>query len=222
MAGFTHKSFIWLVPVILSGQAALTFYAGSLETPPPPPLLWKIPREISAWTNYSEDPNDNTIQAVLGADRMLTRTYSQRPSGMPASLFIAWFQSQLGGRRQPHSPKVCLPGSGWVPQVTDEVEIRTDIGRRAVNRYIVVNSGQRAVVLYWYQTPRRTIAGELAAKFWLVVDAFRDHRTETALVRIVVWNLGRSDAATTDAAVDFAEGLHSVLGLLPRQVTPHR
>ena len=34
--------------------------------------------------------------------------------------------------------------------------------------------------------PQRVIASEYAAKFWLVADAIRYHRSDTALVKIVV------------------------------------
>jgi EpsI family protein len=70
-------------------------------------------------------------------------------------------------------------------------------------RYMVVKGGARSVVLYWYQTPRRTVAGEWAAKFWLVADAMRDKRTDTALVRVIVPS-EKGDQAALLAAAEFA------------------
>jgi hypothetical protein len=64
---------------------------------------------------------------------------------------VARVQSQRAGASQPHSPKVCLPAAGWTPAVTGEVTLDTAAGAITVNRYIVVNHGQRDVVLYWYQ-----------------------------------------------------------------------
>src|SRR5258708_5559161 len=123
------------------------------------------------------------VAGVLHADQLLSRSCLEPATNASAGLFVAWFQSQRGGASQPHSPKVCLPGSGWTPQVTGEVRVETSAGAIEVNRYIVVNGQQRAIVLYWYQTPRRVIAGEWAAKFCLVADAVRDPRTDVALVR---------------------------------------
>ena len=80
-----------------------------------------------------------------------------------------------------------------------------------VNRYLVANASDRAVVLYWYQTPRRVIAGEWAAKFWLVLDAVRDKRTDTALVRLVVWSTYAGDETATSTASAFARSLYPVL-----------
>jgi len=69
----------------------------------------------------------------------------------------------------------------------------------------------RAGILYWYQTSRPAIAGEWASRFWLVADALRDRRTDTALVRIVVESApGREEPATRTAA-DFARSLYPLL-----------
>jgi EpsI family protein len=101
--------------------------------------------------------------------------------------------------------------------VVDEVTVGTRGGAIRVNRYVVVKDTQRAVVLYWYQTPRRVIAGEWAAKFWLAADALRDKRTDTALVRVTTWPASGGDAAATAVATGFARDLYPALReYLPR------
>jgi len=80
-----------------------------------------------------------------------------------------------------------------------------------VNRYLVANGAQRAVVLYWYQTPRRVIAGEWAAKLWLVADTLRNKRTDTALVRVIAWPADGKDEAATAVAIRFARKLYPLL-----------
>ena len=87
-----------------------------------------------------------------------------------------------------------------------------------MNRYVVDKNTQSAVVLYWYQTPRRVVADEWAAKFWLAADALRDKRTDTALVRVTTWPATRGDdAAATSTAAEFARALYPALrNYLPR------
>jgi EpsI family protein len=80
-----------------------------------------------------------------------------------------------------------------------------------VNRYVVADRSERAVILYWYQSSRRAIAGEWASKFWLVADAFRDRRSDTALVRIVVESQPGGDDRATKTAADFARTVYPVL-----------
>lgn len=206
-----------LVPVFLAAQILLIHAVAGRERPPAPPPLSRFPVEFGRWKLIREDPVAADIARELGADALLSQTYVETPTGSLASLFVAWFQTQRGGVRQPHSPKVCLPASGWTPEVTDEVTLDTAAGAITVNRYLVANGAGRAVVLYWYQTPRRAIAGEWAAKLWLVADAWRDKRTDTALVRVIAWPAGGRDEAATTVAIGFARELYPLLReYLPR------
>ena len=40
--------------------------------------------------------------------------------------------------------------------------------------------------MYWYQSRQRVVASEYTAKFWVMADAIRLNRTDTALVRVVM------------------------------------
>jgi EpsI family protein len=61
--------------------------------------------------------------------------------------------------------------------------------------------------LYWYQSHSRVIASEYSAKFWLVADALRYNRSDTALVRISV-PVGRDGGdAATGLAARFAQAV---------------
>ena len=116
----------------------------------------------------------------------------------------------------PHSPKNCLPGAGWTQLSSDDSSI--DVGRPqpiVVNRYVVQHGDERSVVLYWYQSRERVVASEYTAKFWVMADAIRLNRTDTALVRVVVaMGSGDTDEATR-TAVNFVQSffgpLHQVL-----------
>lgn len=206
-----------IVPVFLFAQALLVQWAAGGERAPTPPALSSFPSAFGEWRQLREDPITADVAGELRADQLLSRTYVHTSAGSAANLFVAWFQSQRAGTSQPHSPKVCLPASGWTPAVTGEVTLDTAAGAITVNRYIVVNRGQRDVVLYWYQGPHRVTAGEWEAKLWLMADALRDKRTDTALVRIVVQSGDGGDQAATAAATGFAQSLYPLL----RENLPH-
>ena len=55
-----------------------------------------------------------------------------------------------------------------------------------VNRYVLAQGGQRALVYYWYQGRGRVAASEYQVKWELLRDAAFKARTEEAMVRIVV------------------------------------
>jgi EpsI family protein len=213
-----------LVPVFLLAQAALVHWASGRESVPAPLALGSFPSAFGRWRQLSEDPIAADVAGELRADQLLSRTSVDTSApqtsiqanlhattGPVVGLFVAWFQSQRAGTSQPHSPKVCLPASGWIPAVTGEVRLDTAAGAITVNRYIVVNHAQRDVVLYWYQGWRRVTAGEWAAKFWLVADALRDRRTDTALVRMAAQSSDGGDQAATAAAIGFSQSLYPLL-----------
>jgi EpsI family protein len=201
-----------LVPLFLASQALLVHWTATFERPPAKPDFSSFPVQIGTWDRIREEPIDAGTEAQLGADGFVSRTYGQQTGPEVANLLVAWFQSQRAGTSQPHSPQVCLPASGWVPEMNGTIDIATSAGAITINRYVIAKGAERAVVLYWYQTPRRVVAGEWAAKFWLMADALRDRRTDTSLVRVTTWVAKDSSVpAATKVASDFSERLYPLL-----------
>jgi EpsI family protein len=206
-----------LIPVFLASQALFVHWTGSVERPPAKPDLTNFAEQIGPWHRTGEFPIDDATQAQLGADRIINNTYMLLPSGEFANVFVAWFQSQRAGTSQPHSPQVCLPASGWVPESNGTIDIPTSAGTITANRYVISSGRERQVVLYWYQTPRRVVAGEWAAKFWLMIDALRDRRTDTSLVRVTTWVKDSDVSGATKEATEISQGLYPLL----REAFPH-
>lgn len=177
--------------------------------------LREFPAQLEGWQMISESEIEPEVQRVLRADDTLSRVYARAGSPSGVSLFVAFFRSQTTGVA-PHSPKNCLPGSGYAPLDSATVRIEMAPGRFVeVNRYIVARGASRSLVLYWYQTPARIVASEYAAKFWLVADSLRYRRSDTSLVRLVVPL--EEGANAEQEAVAFAQALLPRLsGFLPR------
>jgi EpsI family protein len=190
-------------------QGALIYSAVRPESIPAGRPLSQLPRTLGSWQFAQEGLIDADTQAVLKADDLLNRYYAKGSLG--ANLFVAAFRSQRNGKA-PHSPKNCLPGSGWTPLNSTVAEI--DVGRSApiqVNRYVVAHGDERSLVLYWYQSRDRAIASEYTAKFWVVADAVRLNRTDTALVRVVLPIVNRDEEAADRAANDFVRAFYATL-----------
>ena len=200
----------WVLAVVLAVQAAAYYaIASRREIIPAVAPLASFPTTLGDWVAREEFPLDKEVAAVLRADDTLNRAYINLRASAGASLFIAFFKTQRYGQ-SPHSPKNCLPGSGWQPAADRKLPVYVP-GYEApivVNEYVIARGENQSVVLYWYQTHRRVIASEFAAKFWLVADAIRDRRSDTALVRIVVPVVGGSVAPAEQAAVSFAQAVY--------------
>ena len=73
------------------------------------------------------------------------------------------------------------------------------------------------MVLYWYQSHGRVIAGEMEAKFYLIADSIRQHRSDTSLVRVVVPFPSNHQAEAEKAGVDFVKAIYpQLVSYLPR------
>ena len=169
--------------VLLAATALVLEARNSTEIIPERPPLSSFPRTLDGWNSNDLQITPDVLE-VLGPGDFLLRNYRD-PNGMgDLSLFIAYFPSQRAGDTI-HSPKNCLPGAGWAPVQADRVTL--DVAGHApfqANRYLIAKGDDRQLVLYWYWAHNRAVASEYAAKFYLVTDSIRMHRTDGSLVRL--------------------------------------
>lgn len=172
-----------LSAALLTGTALVLEARNGAEIIPPRPPLASFPRSLNGW-NSSDVPITQDVRDVLGQGDFLLRDYRDGRNGRDVSLFIAYFASQRAGDTI-HSPKNCLPGAGWAPIQTGRITIEA-AGHAPfqANRYLIAKSDERQLVLYWYWAHNRAVASEYAAKFYLVTDSIRMHRTDGSLVRL--------------------------------------
>ena len=198
-----------VLSLVLALQAVVLYAAfARKEVTPAIEPLGEFPKTSGAWSTVQEVPIEAEVQEVLKADDTLNRVYANRTAGVEANLFIAFFKTQRTGQ-SPHSPKNCLPGSGWEPVTTGLVTIPAS-GRSApivANRYVAAHGDEKAVVIYWYQSHDRIIASEYWAKFWLVMDSIRYHRSDTSLIKVVVPVVNNDADTATRIGIDFVETL---------------
>lgn len=206
-----RNKYAQILTLILVIQAVLFYSASHGEKTPLNQPLELFPTDLNGWQMIQQGVIEKEVQAVLRADDTLSRTYAG-PSRAAANLFVAYFKTQRTGQA-PHSPKNCLPGAGWTQAQTGYLDIVVP-GQQSpirINRYIVSKGDNKSVVLYWYQSRQRVIANEFAAKFWLVLDSIRYHRSDTALVRVVVPVDRNQDGPATQAGVEFVQVLFPAL-----------
>jgi EpsI family protein len=200
-----------VLALVLVLQAVLFYTASHGDSTPLILPLAAFPMNLGNWKLLQEGVVDKETQDVLKADDTLTREYSL-PDKSSADLFIAYFKTQRNGQ-SPHSPKNCLPGSGWLPDPSQSGIIPVAVGNETIqiNRYLVSKGENESIVLYWYQSHGRVIANEFAAKFYLISDSIRMHRSDTALVRVVVGvPPGQRDLAN-GVAIDFVKAAYPVV-----------
>jgi EpsI family protein len=212
-----RNKYVGILTLVLVVQATLFYAASRGEKVPDGAPLDLFPTRLQNWQETQNYPVEQEIRDQLKADDLLNRLYQDPASGAAANLFVAYFKTQRTGQ-SPHSPKNCLPGSGWEPEATGFLEVAVDGQPQPIriNRFVVSHGGEKSVVLYWYQSQRRVIASEFSAKFWLVMDSIRYHRSDTALVRVTVPVLNNDQEGATRLGVAFVQIVFPVLkGYLP-------
>jgi EpsI family protein len=173
--------------LLLGLEAAFFYLVPTAERVPELKPLSSFTQQFGGWQSIREAEIDPEIVDALKADDTLSRLYGGPASSMPVSLFIASYGSQRAGV-SPHSPKVCLPGSGWIDLRSAEipVDVPGESSPIRINRYVVAKGEDQSLVLYWYQTAHRVIANEYWAKLYLIWDGLLYRRSDASVVRVIV------------------------------------
>jgi EpsI family protein len=166
--------------------------------------LREFPSDIGV--SHSEDrPFEIQVERAVGADDYINRVYLG--GTLPIELYVGYYKDQRSGDRM-HSPKNCLPGSGWEPVHSSRVQIGLDSGVPVlVNGYLVAQGTRRNMVLYWYQSHGRIVASEYWDRFLLIADGLKNRPTDGAMVRI--WTTAADGETNAEArAADFARRVY--------------
>ena len=195
-----------VVMVLLLATVGLRAFVSSVPPVPVRQRLENFPTQLGDWRMAGEEKITESVMKVLKADDTLNRRYRDN-SGHYADVFIAYYEMQAAGESM-HSPKNCLPGSGWAPVANDYITIQREGKPVEINRYVIEKDNDRSLVLYWYQAGGRIIANEYWGKFYLVSDALRTQRRDGSIVRLVIPLQRRDDPERLTAlSVGLAERL---------------
>lgn len=145
--------------------------------------LDQIDSRIQGWTAMDDATLPAPTLHALAPTSYLVRTY--RKGNSQLNLFIAFYSQQRAGESM-HSPKHCLPGSGWEIWKHDSAFVPVHGKRVQINKYSIQNSGERMLMFYWYQSKARIISSEYIGKILLARDTILSGLTAGSIVRITL------------------------------------
>lgn len=177
---------VWVITAILAVQALLLYRFALTEVEPRIIPLATVESRIGDWQQYGEDVLDTNIFNILKPDDYISRQYKHASGTHTLDLFVAYFKS-LNQSYGPHSPRVCLPGAGWLTRASGVIPVDMPSWSTpvSVNEIEMEKNNARILVFYWYQNQRHAYADEVMAKFYLLPDMLRHQRADIALVRVV-------------------------------------
>jgi exosortase D (VPLPA-CTERM-specific) len=197
---------------IASSGLLLAFLVVSTLAPRPAEIVphresfTEFPNRLDDWTGH-RDSMDGIFLEALKLDDYFLADFT-KAGGQPVNLYIAFYNSQRKGEAV-HSPRSCLPGGGWQLREFDQISlsnVRTNGQQLRVNRTLIELGSQRQLVYYWFKQRGRNITNEFLVKWYLFLDALTLHRTDGALIRLVIPLAPGADVADADRRLqDLAE-----------------
>jgi EpsI family protein len=163
---------------ILLGELTSRRISDSLAVP-----LDQIDTEIAGWKHVSDNTLAASVLKQLDPTSYLSRTYKKGTTDL--DLFIAYYAQQRAGESM-HSPKHCLPGSGWEIWKHGSAIVPVNQQKIEINKYSVQNHGTRMLMSYWYQSKTRAFSSEYMGKMLLAKDTLLTGHTAGSIVRIIV------------------------------------
>ena len=161
-------------------------FTNRAETIKPNKSFGTFPMTIGPWQG-SSSRFDQKIYDKLGVDDSILAAYRSEKDET-VQLYVGFYQSQREGDLI-HSPKNCMPGSGWNIARTsiEAVDVSDHDIPKNINviKLLLVKGSQKQVVLYWFQSRGRVISSEYLQNIWLVIDSITKHRTDGSFVRVI-------------------------------------
>jgi EpsI family protein len=173
----------YVVCGLLILAALFVHFHEDVEVPVARPLT-DIPMRLSGWVKVDETRFSEAVLKQLKPTDYLYRVYEDEHRH-PVSLYLGFHGG--GPDSGPiHSPKHCLPGSGW-RSVSEETKVFA-VGDDRINLVEAVyqNGDARELFLYWFQVKGESMTSEYALKFAEIKNSILSNRRDSAFIRISV------------------------------------
>jgi EpsI family protein len=147
------------------------------------PLTY-FPRIIDEWTGTTGALTADAIEMLGLTDYVLAR-YHAPGEPQPIDLYISYHRSQKQGA-MPHSPSICLPGSGWETLSLERGTLEAPSGTSIpVVRAIMQNGDQKLLVYYWFQQRGAIYSNEYLMRLALFRDSIVMNRSDGGMIRVM-------------------------------------
>ena len=198
------KTTRFIIVYILLAAAALYINLHADITVPMNRPFVEFPTAVQGWRMVSQAQFDDKTFNVLRPTDYLSRIY-MGSDGQSVQLYIGYHG---GGENsgEIHSPKHCLPGSGWYEASSRKTSL--DIGGRIINliESEYIKGEEKELFIYWFQVRDRSLSDEYSLKLAEITGSMLYRRRDASFIRVSV-PLGedpeRSKAAGKRFVTDF-------------------
>lgn len=199
------KSLVVFVPLIV--MALFVNLHVNISVPINRPFS-QFPEQIGEWRKTSQQEFSANIIKVLMPTDYLSRQYLGS-DGAEVDLYVGYHDGgpESGGI---HSPRHCLPGSGWHEIFTRRGRLDTPVGPLEVVRAEYRKGEQRQLFIYWFQMMERSITDEYSLKLMEIRNSILHRRKDQAFIRFSA-SLGTDEQKSTARLEQFVRDVAPVL-----------
>jgi EpsI family protein len=144
----------------------------------------EFPERVQSWQMSKQSEFSANVLNVLKATDYLSRQYCDA-GGKTVGLYIGYH----GGGKDSggiHSPKHCLPGSGWYEVSTRRGVLEIPGGTINLVRAVYQKGESRELFLYWFQVQDRSISDEYSLKMAEIMNSALYRRRDATFIRVSV------------------------------------
>jgi EpsI family protein len=171
--------------------------------------LTELPYSLQNWTMLRETSFDERILKVLRPTDYLYRHYIG-PDDQVLGLYIGYH----GGGKDAgpiHSPKHCLPGSGFLHIFSQRRDVLIDDDQKINLVFSAYQSEHsKELFIYWYQIGLRTISNEYSLKIHEILNSLFNNRKESTFIRISI-PFEHDPQKAEDIGMDFIRQIYPLL-----------
>ena len=183
----------YIITYLLLGLTVLFIYTHENVAVPVGQPLTDIPVQFDDWYMAGQSRFSPEVLQNLQPTDYLYRVYKDKP-GNKVTLYLGYHDG--GPESGPiHSPKHCLPGSGWFELSQVERTIQASGKSLPIVEAVYQKGDQKEMFLYFFQVKGQVLTDEYSLKLAEIVNSILHKRRDSAFIRVSVPFQGDSSEA---------------------------
>lgn len=208
------KTWRFLLLFLLLALAAVYVYARSEVAVPVSRPLDLFPQHVGSWHMTGQARFDERTLEVLRPADYLSRTY-RNDKGEQVSLYIGYHD---GGPESGaiHSPRQCLPGSGWNRLQSKLSSVELDGHKVPYVQALYQKDAEKQLFLYWFQVRDKIVTDEYMMKLVQIKNSILANRRDSSFIRLSLMATDRVDQAVAVGEQFIRDFYPAISQALPR------
>jgi EpsI family protein len=172
-----------VVYVVLAAAALVISFHRDTAVPINRPFT-EFPQQVNFWQITKRTEFSANILSVLKPTDYLFSQYKDA-AGKPVSLYIGYHSGGKGSGGI-HSPKHCLPGSGWYEVSTRRGVLQIPNNTINLVRAVYQKGESKEVFIYWFQVRDRSLSDEYSLKMAEIINSALYRHRDATFIRLSI------------------------------------